>query len=393
MPGGLKGSEGMEKVLFELLRIAACGAPADNEIKTACTPEMLDAVYTLANKHDLAHLVGQAVSKLGLPDGPALQKCKEKTLQAFYRYAQFNYEYECICKTLEGGEIPFIPLKGSVLRGYYPEGWFRTSCDIDVLVKEADLDAAVQLLQEVLSYKLQEKSGHDVSMFSPSGVHLELHFTVIEDERLPATQRVLNRYWEDSAPVEGMEYQRAVSDEMFYFYHMAHMAKHMENGGCGIRPFLDIWVLNNRVSHDVAARNRLLEEGGMLTFARAAENLTGVWFSGDEQTPQSLCFGRFILDGGVYGNMENMVTLRQTKKGSKVKYLLSRIFVSHSVLKQYFPVLEKHKWLTPIYQVARWVKLLFGGKLGSSVREAKVNASLSPEKIKTTRDMLDYLGL
>ena len=25
-------------------------------------------------------------------------------------------------------------------------------------------------------------------------------------------------------------------DELFYFYHIAHMVKHFENGGCGIRP-------------------------------------------------------------------------------------------------------------------------------------------------------------
>lgn len=383
----------MEKVLFALLRSAICGAPVDNEIKAACTPEMLDAVYALAERHDLAHLVGQAVSKLKLPESEAGKKCKNAAMVAFYRYAQIQYEYQRICDLLETEKVPFIPLKGSVLRSYYPEPWMRTSCDIDVLVKEANLDAAVKVLQEGLAYNLQGKSGHDVSLFSPGGVHLELHFTVIEDERLPATQKVLSRYWEDSVPVEGKVFQRAVSDEMFYFYHIAHMAKHMENGGCGIRPFLDIWVLNNRVTHDTAARNALLENGGLLTFARAAEELTGVWFSGNKETVQSLCFGRFILDGGVYGSLENMVALRQTKKGSRGKYLLSRIFVSYGVLKQYFPVLEKHKWLMPFCQVARWLKLLFGGKLGSSVREAKVNASLSPEEIQTTRDMLDYLGL
>lgn len=393
MFGGLKGSEGMEKVLFALLRAAVCGAPVSNEIKAACTPEMLDAVYTLAERHDLAHLVGQGASKLDLPDSPSLQKCKEKAMQALYRYVRLNYEYESICKVLEEAEIPFIPLKGSVLRGFYPEAWMRTSCDIDILVKEDTLDSAAQALQEKLSYTQKGRSGHDVSFCSASGIHLELHFAVVEDERLIYTQKVLRRFWRDSTPVEGKRYQRQVSDEMFYFYHLAHMAKHMENGGCGVRPFLDIWVLNNRVHHNPCERSKLLEEGGLLTFGKAAEYLSEVWFSDGEETPESRCFGRFILDGGVYGNLENMVAVRQSKKGGKGKYLISRIFVSHSVLKQYFPVLEKHKWLMPACQIARWFKLLFGGRLGNSVREATINADLSPETIKTTRDMLDYLGL
>lgn len=382
-----------EKVLFALLRAAVCGCSVDGDIKAACTPEILDAVCTLADKHDLAHLVGQGASKLSLPESAALQKCKEKAMQALYRYVQLNYEYESICKTLEEAEIPFIPLKGSVLRAFYPQEWMRTSCDIDVLVKEDTLDSAVQTLQEKRSYRPEGKSGHDISLFSASGVHLELHFVIIEDERLPDTQKVLCRYWEDSTPVEGKVFQRQVSDEMFYFYHIVHMAKHMENGGCGIRPFLDIWVLNNRVPHQVDARNKFLEEGGMLTFAGAAESLSEVWFSGRAETPESRCFGRFILDGGVYGNLENRVALRQTKRGSKGKYLLSRIFVSYNILKLYFPILEKHKWLMPFYQVARWFKLLFGGRLGNSVREVKTNAALSPEQIRTTQDMLEYLGL
>lgn len=380
-------------MLFALLRAAVRGCPVDDDIKAACTPEILDAVCILADKHDLAHLVGQGASKLSLPESAALQKCKEKAMQALYRYVQLNYEYESICKTLEEAKIPFIPLKGSVLRAFYPQEWMRTSCDIDILVQEESLEAAAQTLAQTLSYRLGEKCGHDMSLYSASGVHLELHFTVIEDERLPQTQKVLCRFWDSSFPVKEGAFCRAVPDEMFYFYHIAHMAKHMKNGGCGIRPFLDIWVLNNRVACDANARNKLLEEGGMLTFAGAAETLADVWFSGCEETPESVCFGRFILDGGVYGSLENRVTLRQTKRGSKGKYLLSRIFVSHSILKQYFPVLERHKWLMPLYQVVRWFKLLFGGKLKTSVREVKVNASLSPEEIKTTRDMLDYLGL
>ena len=83
-----------QSVLFALLRTVVCGVPADDRLKAACTPEMLDQVYTLACHHDLAHLVGQAVSKLDLPESDALTKCKQAAMQALMRYMRLNYEYE-----------------------------------------------------------------------------------------------------------------------------------------------------------------------------------------------------------------------------------------------------------------------------------------------------------
>lgn len=69
-----------------------------------------------------------------------------------YRYKTINCELEQIGKTLEKANIPFILLKGSVIRKYYPESWMRTSCDIDILVNELDLNSAIRLLCDSLRY-------------------------------------------------------------------------------------------------------------------------------------------------------------------------------------------------------------------------------------------------
>ena len=52
-----------EAVLFALIRSVICGETVNEEIKAACTPELLENVYTLASKQDLVHLVGQADRK------------------------------------------------------------------------------------------------------------------------------------------------------------------------------------------------------------------------------------------------------------------------------------------------------------------------------------------
>ncbi len=384
----------IEEILFSLLRAEVCGDAVSKEDIGSFSEELLEEVYALSKKHDLAHVVGNALSKLGaLGDNEISQKFKKVAMQAVYRYVRLNSEYHKICRTLEEEQIPFIPLKGSVLRNNYPEPWMRTSCDIDILVEVECLESAVKALVKKQGYRDGGKGPHDVSLFSFNGVHLELHYSTIEEGRVSESQKVLSQYWADARSVAERSFMWQVSDEMFYFYHIAHMAKHVEIGGCGIRPFLDLWILNHRVEYDRKKREKLLSEGGLLTFALVAEDLAEVWFSGEEANPKSQYFERFILEGGVYGNLQNQVAVQQTKKGSKLKYALYKIFLPYDTIKFHYPILQKHKWLTPAFEVVRWCKLLFMGGVKRSIHELKANAEISSEQITSTSDLLKNLGL
>ncbi|MBO5078603.1 MAG: nucleotidyltransferase family protein [Oscillospiraceae bacterium] len=381
-----------QSVLFRLLRLAVCGEAANDQLKMACTPDMLDAVYTLASRHDLAHLVGQAASKLDLPESEALTKCKQTAMQALMRYMRLSYEYEQTCQTLEQAQIPFIPLKGSVLREDYPEPWMRTSCDVDVLVKEEQLDAAVQVLTRTLGYTAGERGDHDIVLRSAGGIHLELHYDTIQ-ERYDETgsRKVLARIWQDAQPKETGSCHHVMSDAMFYFYHMAHMAKHFQTGGCGIRTFLDVWILD-RKAHDAAARQALLAEGGLAKFAQGARKVAEYWFSGEAPDGMTRAVSDYILRSGIYGDNANRAAVGQAKRGGRMKYLLTRrVFMPYDFLKAEYPILKKHKWLTPVYQVVRWIRMLIDGRLRYTVAELKANAATT--NTDTAGDIIKHLGL
>lgn len=383
-----------EQVLFALLRNIVCGQPVSEDTKAACTTEMLEHVYALASRHDLAHLVAQAANKLELPQSEFLKKCDQSAKQAIFRYLRLSNAYEQICGTLEKAEIPFIPLKGSVLRDFYPEPWMRTSCDIDILVKAEHLESAIASIKEELQYADGPKGDHDVSLFSAAGIRLELHYdTLAENSAINESYAVLSRIWETAIPKQPGMYQCELTDAMFYFYHIAHMAKHFQIGGCGIRPFLDLWILNHRVQCDVQARRQLLAQGGLLAFAEAAEKLSETWFSGAPMDSMTDQLARYILSGGVYGTMENNVAMQQQKQGGKLQYALSKIILPYETIKFHYPVLQKHKWLTPCYQVVRWFKLLFKGGVKRSVKQLRLNATASREEIQSTQILLQYMGL
>ena len=382
-----------QELLFAMLRSVICGEAACEQVKTACSPELLTQVYNLANRHDLAHLVGQAAADWKLPESEPVKLAKQTAMQALVRSVKLEYALQRLCKTLEEGQIPFIPLKGSVLRNHYPQSWMRTSCDIDILVKPSDLEKAKDLLVSCLSYRYIATNTHDMSLASPENVHLELHFDTIESFVSEKAQQIMAGVWEDATPVEGRKFHCTLSDELFYFYHIAHMAKHVANGGCGIRPFLDLWILEKKIPHQGEKRDALLAAGGLQRFTDAARKLMEIWLCGAESDEMSARLEQFILTGGTFGNKMNQVAVQQTKSGSRAKYILSRVFLPYHHMKVQFPILEKHKWLMPACQVIRWCRVPFGDARKRTVQELDSSKRVAGEDADFAAQLLEYLGM
>lgn len=156
-------------------------------------------------KHDVAHLL-----VLGLKQNELIPKehddIEKYILKAVYRYERIRYEYDNLCSALEKAQIPFLPLKGSVIRKYYPEAWMRTSCDIDILVNVNDVERTKNLLVEVYGYKYDGKGSHDISLFAPANIHVELHYDLVEDGIANESANVLKNVWNYATVREGFCY-------------------------------------------------------------------------------------------------------------------------------------------------------------------------------------------
>ena len=379
-------------MLFALLRSAVRGTTLTDEQKSSFSVDLLRELMKISAKHDIVHLISFSLKQNNLiPQGN--DDVEKFLFQAVYRYEKLNYEYKKLCTALEEAKIPFIPLKGSVIRQYYPQEWMRTSCDIDILVHRENLDMAVACLSKNLQYTEKGRGTHDISLFSSTGVHVELHFDLVEEGRANSAINILRSVWENVSLRKKSEYWYEMSDAFFYFYHIAHMAKHFESGGCGIRPFIDLWILDNIKNANVSNRNKLLAQGGLLKFAEASRTLSRVWLDGEKQTEFSLQMQRFLLHGGVYGSADNRVALQQKKNGGQVGYLLSRIFISYEKLKRYYPILEKHCWLTPVMQIRRWFMLLNPAVARMAKKELSVNANLKESKAEKMNKFLSDIGL
>ncbi len=385
--------ERLNYLLFSLISSALFDKEMSEEDKLFAREVSFEEITQIAEKHDLAHLVAFALLNNNLIKEEDKLKAEKLVFKAVYRFEKLSFEYERVCEAFEEAEIAFLPLKGAVIRTYYPEPWMRTSCDIDILVKNEELEKAKTLLVAQYGYQVFKQGAYDVELRSPNDVPVELHFSLFEEEHPGKYDEVLLNVWDNACPADGKKYQYKLLDEYFYYHHIVHMAKHFLIGGCGIRPLLDLYILNHNIPANREGRSRLLEEGGALKFAEEMELVSEVWFGEKSHTGLTKNIEAFIISGGVYGSQENGIAVSQIKKGNNFRYIAARIWAPYREMKLQYPILGKYKWLLPVYEIRRWSRLVFCNRLTDSVQELKTSSHISKDKTAETKELLEQLEL
>ncbi len=346
------------EVLISLISGAVHGCEPVLPDGCELSEDLLLELYNVSRNHDAAHLVGAALGYVDCVTVPSIYG--DSTFFAIYRYENMSFTLKNVSAALESAGIPFIPLKGAVIAELYPEPWMRTSCDIDILVHEQDTERAVNELTEKLGFSSGEKGRHDVVLTSAEGISLELHFTLLEDDDFRDASEVLSKVWSCASPVKEGGFEYRLSSEMLCFYHIVHMARHFICGGCGIRPFLDLYLITDKKNERLPYG--LLKRAGLVKFGESVAKLSNVWFGNGEHDEVTLEMQEFIIDGGKFGSDESRIAAWESVAGGKKKYVASRIFLPYDKLKYQYPVLGKYRFLTPACEICRLFSLAAGKK-------------------------------
>ena len=344
-------------ILFALLNQEMGFKPLSDDVLSKISQEDLKPLYLLSKKHDLAHIIGNALEKLGVlePKSDAEKYFITARNMAIFRTESIVAELNVLCEELNKNQIEHVPLKGSVIRNLYPEPWMRTSCDIDVLVKKEDLNRAISLLTANLGYECKSIGQHDAQIYTPTGVHVELHFSLQEAETERKVGKYLDSVW--SVAYSNNGYTKIMPNDFLYTYIISHMIKHVKFGGCGIRAVMDIYLLSKSFGKEISRAP--LRDCNFLTFAKSVENLASAWFEGGEKDETSSRLEEYILTGGVYGTFDNKISARQSRQKTKLGYFLRRLFIPFGELKQKYQILRKLPILYPFCLIARWFSAIF----------------------------------
>ena len=288
---------------------------------------------------------------------------------------------------LNEAQISYIPLKGAVLRQLYPEPELRTSCDIDVLVKEDDVEVAVAAIEKATDFVKKKRNYHDISMVN-SQVHLELHFSILEN--MENIDRLLARVWDYAVFDECSRYK--LTPEFQIFHVIAHMSYHMVHSGLGIRPFLDLWLLRMKTEYDEDIVRRMCTDCSIITFYEKCCNLVDAWMTGKPVPENLTAFENYTLNGGVFGNKENAIASKQ-RQHRGFSYYFHRVFMSRALLETEYPKKKKKPFLVPICQMKRWLRLLNPNKRRQVRLEIANVKTMKPETIDSFDKLLESLQL
>jgi hypothetical protein len=270
------------------------------------------------------------------------------------------------------------------LRAYYPEENMRTSCDIDVLVREDNLESAICVL-EAIGYRRENRHYHDVSLYAPNGTHLELHFNI--QENMDSLDAVLKDAWQYAEPASGSKYD--FHNEFFVFHMYAHMAYHFFSGGCGIRSLLDIWIMEHNMGLEFNCAEVLLKKAGIYTFAQEMSNIANHCFSDLDSSDQILSY---IWRGGVYGSKLNHIAVQKRKDGSSCAYILKRFFMPYSSMLILYPILKKLPILLPFCWLHRAAKIIMNGKSANIAKEMVCVNQISRDELDEISKICMRLG-
>lgn len=373
------------RAFFSLLR---------NEIDKVPLPSGLvpsiKELYTLSKKHDLSHLVFDSAIKNELIDqnSETFHILNNQIIIAITRYKQQSYEFERICSCFQQNNIQFVPLKGLIIRDYYPEPWMRTSCDIDILINEEDLKKATESLLSIGFTSDGVRNYHDVSFFL-GNTHLELHFNICESNKQLDT--LLKDVWKYTDLYDRYEYRE--NNIFFMFHHIAHMAYHFLSGGCGVRPVLDLWILRKKYHYSEELLLDLLNKCKLTSFYNNVCLLSEIWFGDCQHNETTLKMERRIIEGGAYGSFNNGASAGiAMHKGSKTRYKLSIAFPPYIDMCNIYPYLRKHKIMLPFCYVCRLFTKLFGKRKRIATRSTAID-SCSKEEIRDFATLLKDLEL
>lgn len=375
-------SNEFHKKLFAVIRSGL----VDNHIMQSLSDQDYQYLLQIGEKQFIIPIIYQGLKNIGIPDKfiYSFNKVQFKCMRLFILQ---NDALQKVEETLENAKIQYVPLKGAVLRQLYPHPELRTCGDIDILVKEEDLEKAIISIKGNTDFKNEKRKFHDISMVN-SDVHLELHFSILEN--MHNIDKMLSRVWDYVVPDVGFRYK--FTTEFLIFHIIAHMSYHMVHGGLGIRHFIDLWLLRTKTVYNENEVKSMCRECNILIFYEKCCCLVDSWMTGLPIHNDLSIFENFVINCGVFGNNQTVLASRQ-REHRGLNYYYYRVFLSRSILEKVYPELKDRPYLIPIYQIKRWFRL-FNPRKRKLIRNEIANVRLmNAETINSFDKLLQELGL
>ena len=351
-----------EDAVIYLTSCAANEEIPDKELISGIDPE---EVLSFAKRHRVSCCVAIALESAGIKN----EETAKAIAHAMRRNALFENSLEEVTARLEGAGIWYVPLKGIVLKKYYPKPFMREMVDHDILIDPSRAEDVKKIMEDLgFTTILFDKRYHDE-------YHKEPIFNYEMHTALFAKQSGSKKY----------EYYRGRRDlsrlEDFYLHLVVHEYKHYFYRGTGLRSLLDMYLYLKKETLDWDYVEKEAAKLGIGKFEQNNRQLAASLFGGKKVADEQML--SYILSSGASGTYANLVANRMDKYGgSRMIYMLKRFEVpirtsdpKYEAFARMYPEFYKTKILLPflpLYRILRAAKARrFGAELGALWRHHK----------------------
>ena len=333
------------------------GCAADGRIPERERLEAYDVhdLYTAAGSHMLAAAAGLALQSAGVEDA----EFKAAVAASYRKTVILDAERKIVFQKLDEAGIWHMPLKGTVLKDWYPKFGMREMVDCDVLI-DASREEDVRDIMVSLGFTVEAYGG------GHHGVYHKLPISSFEiHPRLfgPAYEQRFNDYYDGVLDrlIRHNGYEFRFSPEDFYIFMVAHEYRHYSRGGVGLRSLLDVCVILKKLSDSLDWQyvETELSKLELTDFEEKNRLLAIRLFSGEPLAEAEREMLDYMIFSGTHGTVTNLVTNRVNRFGGgiggKVKYTLTRIFLPMDTVKRIYPFFYRHKLLLPVLPIYRLI--------------------------------------
>ena len=334
----------------------------------------------LCKQQQLSALVYMAAEKLDAAvfGEKGAERLRSNALQAIRVNVLFEMERMQVFGALQRENIPYMPLKGCVLKQYYPEAKRREMGDVDVLI-DAENAERIRELMISLGYACEDfgETHHD-EYFKEPFYTFEMHRS-LSHHFGDTWDHYYENIREKLLPSGDGSCELRFTDEDFYLYLVAHEYKHYCFSGTGLRSLLDIYVYLNHKTLDLEYVAQEARKMGCAEYERINRELALALFGDGELTAEGEEMLTYIVSSGTYGTNKQRVQNKMKRKGwGKSRYVLNRFFVpvsrkneAYDAFSRQYPTFYKHKILLPFLPFYRTARAIRGGRFGGELKSIR----------------------
>lgn len=345
----------MNRQIRDLIYLASCVLNGESPDRKRVQKMDLEALYDTAAEQRMVSITAYAIRESGV-EAPRFAKQRMTT---WVRNRTVDREREAVLASLEEAGIWYMPLKGVVIREYYPQSDLREMSDNDIMFDPSRAADVKKIMEEHGFTTIHYGTGHQDDYQKEPVCHFEMHRMLFTTEAPPQIYSYYQKIENKLLPGKG--FAKHFSNEDFYIFLVAHEYKHYYWHGIGLKALIDIYVFLSKfgMQMDWKYLRREMKKLGIKDFEKRNRLLAMTVFSKDglkKLTSAQKRMLKVFVTGGDFRIWDYDRHTAEMIEQGKAGYILRRILLPLPDVKESYPFFYEHRQFLPLLPAYRLIR-------------------------------------